>query len=124
LPETLRAAAQQAAKERGLEGKHVITLARSSVEGFLIFSARRDLREQAFKAWTERGANGGETDNRAILAEAVELRNEHARLMGFKSFADFSLDDTMAKTPQKVRELLEAVWPRAVARAAEERDAL
>lgn len=124
LPETLRAAAQQAAKERGLEGKHVITLARSSVEGFLIFSARRDLREQAFKAWTERGANGGETDNRAILAEAVQLRNEHARLMGFKSFADFSLDDTMAKTPQKVRELLEAVWPRAVARAAEERDAL
>lgn len=67
LPETLRAAAQQAAKERGLEGKHVITLARSSVEGFLIFSARRDLREQAFKAWTERGANGGETDNRASL---------------------------------------------------------
>lgn len=124
LPETLRAAAQQAAKERGLEGKHVITLARSSVEGFLIFSARRDLREQAFKAWTERGANGGETDNRAILAEAVQLRNEHARLMGFKSFADFSLDDTMAKTPQKVRELLEAVWPRAVARAAEEREAL
>lgn len=124
LPEMLRAAAQQAAKERGLEGKHVITLARSSVEGFLIFSARRDLREQAFKAWTERGANGGETDNRAILAEAVQLRNEHARLMGFKSFADFSLDDTMAKTPQKVRELLEAVWPRAVARAAEEREAL
>ncbi len=124
LPETLRASAQQAAKERGLEGKHVITLARSSVEGFLVFSARRDLREQAFKAWTDRGANGGETDNRAILAEAVQLRNEHARLMGFKSFADFSLDDTMAKTPQKVRELLEAVWPRAVARAAEERDAL
>lgn len=124
LPQTLRAAAGKAASDRGLEGKHVITLARSSVEGFLTFSARRDLREQAFKAWTERGANGGETDNRAILSEAVALRNEHARLMGFKSFADFSLEDTMAKTPQGVRDLLQAVWPKAVARAAEERDAL
>ncbi len=124
LPETLRAAAAQAAKEKGLDGKHVITLARSSVEGFLTFSARRDLREQAFKAWTSRGANGNETDNRAILAEAVQLRDEHARLMGFKSFADFSLDDTMAKRPETVRELLQAVWPKAVGRAAEERDDL
>ncbi|MGE0054661.1 MAG: M3 family metallopeptidase [Hyphomicrobium sp.] len=124
LPDTLRAAAQQAAKERGEDGKYVITLARSSVEGFLTFSARRDLREQAFKAWTDRGANGGNTDNRAILSEAVQLRNEHAQLMGYKSFADFSLDDTMAKTPKAVRDLLEEVWPRAVARAGEERDAL
>lgn len=124
LPETMRAAAAQAAKEKGLDGKHVITLARSSVEGFLTFSARRDLREQAFKAWTSRGASGKETDNRAILAEAVQLRDEHARLMGFKSFAEFSLDDTMAKRPETVRDLLQAVWPKAVSRAAEERDAL
>lgn len=124
LPETMRAAAAQAAKEKGLDGKYVITLARSSVEGFLTFSARRDLREQAFKAWTNRGANGKETDNRHILAEAVQLRDEHARLMGFKSFADFSLDDTMAKRPDTVRDLLQAVWPKAVKRAAEERDAL
>lgn len=124
LPATLRAAAQQAARDKGLDGKHVITLARSSVEGFLTFSARRDLREQAYKAWTERGANGGETDNRGILAEAVELRTEHAKLMGFKSFADFSLEDTMAKRPATVQELLGAVWAKALARAAEERDAL
>lgn len=124
LPETMRAAAQRAATDKGLDGKAVITLARSSVEGFLTFSARRDLREQAFKAWTERGANGKATDNRAILAEAVQLRNEHAHLMGFKSFADFSLEDTMAKQPATARELLEAVWPRAIARAAQERDAL
>jgi peptidyl-dipeptidase Dcp len=124
LPDTLRAAAHQAAKEKGLEGKYVITLARSSVEGFLTFSARRDLREQAFKAWTSRGANGKETDNRVILAEAVQLRDEHARLMGFKSFAEFSLDDTMAKRPETVRDLLQAVWPKAVSRAAEERDDL
>ena len=124
LPETMRAPAQQAAKDKGLDGKYVITLARSSVSGFLTFSARRDLREQAFKAWTERGANGGETDNRGILSEAVALRTEHARLLGFKSFADFSLDDTMAKNPAKVQELLGAVWGKAVTRAAEEREAL
>lgn len=124
LPDTLRNAAQRAARDKGLEGKYVITLARSSVEGFLTFSARRDLREQAFKAWTHRGANGNDSDNRAILSEAVQLRNEHARLMGFKSYADFSLEDTMAKRPDNVRELLEAVWPKAVARAGEEREDL
>jgi len=124
LPDDFRDAAARAAKDAGIEGKHLITLARSSVEGFLTFSARRDLREQAFKAWIERGANGGETDNRAILAEAVALRAEHARLMGFKSFAEFSLEDTMAKRPDAVHELLGAVWSKAVERAKEERDAL
>ncbi len=118
------AAAERAATDKGLKGKHVVTLARSSVEGFLTFSTRRDLREQAFKAWIERGANGGESDNRAILAEAVELRNEHARLMGFKSFADFSLEDTMAHDPGAVDALLQNVWGRALKKAGEERDLL
>ena len=124
LPETMRAAAERTAIDRGLPGKHVITLARSSVEGFLTFSTRRDLREQAFKAWIERGASGGETDNRGIFAEAVELRNEHARLMGFKSFADFSLEDTMARRPGAVDELLQDVWRRALKKAGAERDLL
>lgn len=124
LPESLRQGAAQAAAERGLAGRHVVTLARSSVEGFLTFSSRRDLREQAFKAWIARGANGGDTDNKRILAEAVELRGEFARLMGYKSFADFALADTMAKTPAAVSGLLQAVWPKAVAKAREERDAL
>ena len=102
----------------------MITLARSSVEGFLTYSSRRDLREQAFNAWTRRGAHDGETDNRQIVAEAVALRGEYARLMGFASFAEFSLQDTMAKTPGRVDELLRAVWEKAVVRAGEERDAL
>lgn len=124
LPEGLRAAAAREADERGLAGKHVITLARSSVEGFLTFSARRELREQAFNAWIGRGAGGGETDNRAVLAEIVALRKEYARLLGFDTFASFALSDTMAKTPEAVDRLLSEVWGHARRRAAEERDAL
>ncbi|CAA2143247.1 M3 family metallopeptidase [Hyphomicrobium sp. ghe19] len=124
LPDTLKESAARAAADAGLQGKAMITLARSSVEGFLTYSSRRDLREQAFNAWTRRGAHDGETDNRQIVAEAVALRGEYARLMGFPSFAEFSLQDTMAKTPGRVDELLRAVWEKAVVRAGEERDAL
>src|SRR5262249_4784185 len=117
-------AARAAAEERGLAGKHVITLSRSSVEPFLTFSARRDLREKAFRAWIARGEGGGATDNAAIIAEMVALRAERAKLLGFRSFAHFRLDDAMAKTPEAVRGLLETVWPRARARAMADRDAL
>ncbi len=124
LPPSVRAAAARAAKDHGVEGKHVITLARSSVESFLQFSTRRDLREQAFAAWTQRGEHGGDTDNRPIVAEIVALRGELARLLGYASFAEYSLAETMAKTPEAVRELLSAVWPKAIARVEEEREAL
>ncbi len=124
LPPSVRAVAARAAADMDLKGKHVITLSRSSVEPFLQYSARRDLREQAFNAWVKRGEMGGVTDNRAILAEIVRLRAELARLIGFETYADYSLGDTMAKTPAAVRELLQAVWPAAVKRAGEERDAL
>lgn len=124
LPENFRASAMRAAGDAGKPGKAIVTLARSSVEGFLTFSSRRDLREQAFRAWISRGANGGETDNRQIVAEVVALRAEMARIMGFKTFADFNLQDTMAKTPEAANELLLAVWGRAVKRADEERAAL
>ncbi|MGI9385076.1 MAG: M3 family metallopeptidase [Methyloligellaceae bacterium] len=124
LPDFLRAAAAQTAADLGLSGQHVITLARSSIDPFLQFSERRDLREQAFKAWTSRGANGGETDNRALIAETVALRTERARLLGFETFAGFKLDDTMAKTPEAVRDLLMQVWAPGIDRAARERDAL
>jgi peptidyl-dipeptidase Dcp len=124
LPPFLREAAAKAAEERGLEGKHVITLARSSIEPFLTFSSRRDLREQAFKAWASRGDTGGPTDNKAIIAEMVALRAERAKLLGYETFADFKLADTMAKTPAKVIGLLDEVWAPARRRAEEERDDL
>ena len=120
LPDFLRKAAAAAAREAGLEGKHVITFSRSSIEPFLTFSERRDLREQAYRAWLARGAAGGKTDNRALIAEIAALRAERAKLLGFDTFAHYKLDDAMAKTPQAVRELLEGVWQPARARALEE----
>jgi peptidyl-dipeptidase Dcp len=124
LPESVRAAAAQAAIELGKPGLHAITLARSSVEPFLTFSARRDLREEAFKAWSKRGENGGKSDNRKIVLEIVKLRAEMARLLGYESYAAYSLEDTMAKTPEAVRGLMDKVWPAGLKRAAEERAAL
>jgi peptidyl-dipeptidase Dcp len=124
LPDFARTAARATAEERGHPGKYAITLSRSSVEPFLQFSARRDLREKLFQAWTRRGENGGATDNRALIAEMVRLRGERAKLLGFATFAEYRLDDNMAKTPAAVRGLLEEVWGRARAKAAAERDAL
>jgi peptidyl-dipeptidase Dcp len=124
LPDFARAAARAAADERGHPGKYAITLARSSIETFLQFSSRRELREKAFKAWILRGENGGATDNRGLIAEMVALRAERARLLGFANFADYRLDDQMAKTPEAVRKLLDEVWGRALTKAAVERDAL
>ncbi|MBP2315677.1 M3 family metallopeptidase [Azospirillum soli] len=121
LPDFARSAAAQAARERGLEGKYVITLARSSVEPFLTFSARRDLRRIAYEAWTKRGEHEGEHDNRPLIQEIVRLRAEQARLLGYKTFADFKLDDSMAKQTSAVERLLLQVWEPAKRKAAAER---
>ena len=123
LPDFMREAMKSEARERGLDG-HVVTLSRSSVEPFLQFSTRRDLREKIFRAFTMRGDNGGATDNKAIIAETVKLRAERARLLGFPDFAHYRLDDAMAKTPAAVRNLLDTVWAQARASALADRDAL
>jgi peptidyl-dipeptidase Dcp len=123
LPSFMREAMRSEAQERRLDG-HVVTLSRSSVEPFLQFSERRDLREKVFRAFTMRGDNGGATDNKAIIAEMVRLRAERARLLGFSDFAHYRLDDAMAKTPAAVRDLLDTVWSRARQRALADRDAL
>ena len=124
LPDFVREAARAAAEERGIKGKHAITLQRSSVEPFLQFSSRRDLREKAFRAWQSRGDNNDKTDNKAVIAETVRLRAERARLLGYKTFAHYRLDDAMAKTPENVRGLLEKVWAPARKRALADRDAM
>ncbi|MBB4575141.1 M3 family metallopeptidase [Rhizobium lentis] len=120
LPEFLRDAMAAAARERGEEGRFAVTLSRSIIEPFLTFSERRDLREQAFKAWVARGENGGETDNRAVIRETLALRHQVASLLGYGNFAELKLDNTMAKTAEAVNGLLKAVWARAVKRAGEE----
>jgi len=124
LPDFARDAARAAAEERGHPGKYAITLARSSCEGFIQFSARRDLREKVFQAWIRRGENGGKTDNRGMISEMIALRAERARLLGYATFADYRLDDQMAKTPQAARKLLDEVWGRARIKAGIDRDAL
>ncbi len=124
LPETFVAAAKAAAEERGMAGKAIVTLSRSSVEPFLKSSARRDLREKVFKAFTARGDNGNANDNNATIVEILALREESARLLGFPTFAAYRLEDSMAKTPEAVRGLLERVWKPARLRALADRDAL
>ncbi len=122
LPDFLRDAAASAARARGLDG-WCVTLSRSLIEPFLQFSERRDLREQAWRAWVSRGEQG-ETDNRAIVAETLTLRRERAQLLGYPDYPAFKLEPEMAKTPQAARELLMRVWAPARARAAEEADKL
>lgn len=116
LPDFVVASARAAGEEKGVAGP-VVTLSRSLITPFLQFSPRRDLRETAFAAWAARGANGGETDNRAIAAETLALREERAQLLGYANFAAFKLETEMAKTPDAVRDLLMAVWEPAKAQA-------
>ncbi|QKV19932.1 M3 family metallopeptidase [Oricola thermophila] len=120
LPAWLVDALASVAEERGHPGKHAVSLSRSIADPFLTWSTRRDLREKVHKAWLARGENGGETDNGAVIAETLALRQELASLLGYESFAAYKLDDTMAKTPDNVSRLLETVWEKGVARANEE----
>jgi peptidyl-dipeptidase Dcp len=124
LPDFIRTAAAEAARERGLPGSYVITLSRSSVEPFLTFSARRDLRQAAYEAWTRRGEHDGEHDNRPLIREILTLRAEQAKLLGYDSFAAYRLDDTMAKSAAAVEQLLSQVWSPAKRKAAAERSEL
>jgi peptidyl-dipeptidase Dcp len=124
LPETFVAAARAAAEERGMAGKAIMTLSRSFVEPFLKSSSRRDLREKVFKAFTARGDNNNANDNNATIVEILSLREESAKLLGYPTFAAYRLEDSMAKTPEAVRGLLERVWKPARARALADRDDL
>ena len=125
LPEFARAVMRQAAAERGLpEGAHLVTLSRSHIVPFLTFSARRDLREQAWRAWVGRGEHDGDSDNREVAREILTLRNEQARLHGCNSFSDYALADTMAQTKEAVQGLLMRVWDAALQATERERQAV
>jgi peptidyl-dipeptidase Dcp len=124
LPDSFVASAKAAAEERGMAGKAIVTLARSAVETFLKTSARRDLREKVFKAFAARGDNGNANDNNETIVEILALREESARILGFPTYAAYRLEDSMAKTPEAVRGLLERVWKPARERALADRDAL
>jgi len=118
LPDFLKSAMAGAAAERGRAGDYAVTLSRSIYEPFTTFSERRDLREKAFKAFIGRGETGGATDNAPVVARMLALRAEKAKLLGYDSFAALKLDDTMAKTPEAVFDLLDPVWEKAREKAA------
>jgi peptidyl-dipeptidase Dcp len=118
LPDALVNSMKQAASEAGRAEGHAVTLSRSIVEPFLTYAPNRSQREEAFRAWSLRGENGGDTDNRALVAGTLALRTQKAKLLGYESYAAYKLDDTMAKTPDAVNGLLKDVWERALPRAA------
>lgn len=124
LPASVRDAARSVAEQRGEPDAWAITTSRSLVVPFLTFSERRDLREQAYRAWKSRGEHDGAHDNRPIAQEILALRHEQARLHGYASYADYALVDRMAGTPAAVRALLDRVWEPAKARARVEHAAL
>lgn len=116
LPDFVIAAARAAGKDHDVDGP-VVTLSRSLIVPFLQFCPNRALRQKAYEAWGARGANGGETDNRDIAAETLDLRAQRADLLGYDSFADYKLETEMAGTPDAVRDLLMKVWEPAKAAA-------
>lgn len=120
LPQSVKDAAAAEAVNKKLNGKWVITNTRSSIDPFLTFSEKREFREKAWRMFINRGDNGGEHDNNAIISEILLLRAERAKLLGYPTHAHWRLEVAMAKTPEKALELLEAVWTPAVARVREE----
>jgi peptidyl-dipeptidase Dcp len=120
LPEPLIAAARATAEAKGMKGKWVITNTRSSVEPFLEYSTRRDLREKVWRMFVQRGDSPGKHDNKPVIREILALRAERAKLLGFPSHAHWKTDDSMAKTPEGALALMMKVWPAAVTRAREE----
>jgi peptidyl-dipeptidase Dcp len=120
LPETLRAAARAEAVARGLKEHWVIANTRSSVEPFLTYSDRRDLRERVWRDFIMRGDHPGDRDNKPLITEILQLRAERAQLLGYPTHAHWRLENTMAATPERAMELMEAVWSPALARVREE----
>jgi peptidyl-dipeptidase Dcp len=118
LPENLKAAAASNATARNLPGKFIVVNTRSSVDPFLTESPVRAAREKVWRAFVNRGDNGGATDNNAIISKILKLRAERAKLLGYKTHAHWRLENAMAKTPENAMALMEAVWTPAIAQVA------
>lgn len=120
LPASFVKSAAVAATEREHEGEYAVTNTRSSMDPFLTFSDERDLREKVWRTYYNRGDNGDQYDNNALIAEILALRNERVKLLGYDNYAQWRLENRMAKTPENALKLMEAVWPAALARVKEE----
>ncbi len=120
LPEGIIAAAAKAAKDKGMEGKWVFGLSKPSWEPFLQYADNRELREKLYKAMYMRGDNGNEFDNKDNIKKIVSLRLERANILGYPTHADYVLEETMAKTPGNVMNLLNDIWKYALPQAKKE----
>lgn len=120
LPEDVRAAAAAAAEERDRPGEYAILNTRSSMDPFLTYSDRRDLREKVWRTYYSRGDNGDAHDNNGVIQKILKLRFERARLLGYPTHAHWRLEAAVAKTPEAAMDLMMRVWPAAIARVAEE----
>jgi peptidyl-dipeptidase Dcp len=120
LPESVIEAMAAAAAERGRDDAWAVTNTRSSMEPFLTYADDRPLRERVWRTYYNRGDNGDEHDNNAIITEILRLRAVRAKLLGYPTHAHWRLEPQMAKTPEAAMELMMRVWPKAVARVREE----
>ncbi|MBX3204448.1 MAG: M3 family metallopeptidase [Labilithrix sp.] len=120
LPDSVKSGAAAAAEARGKKGKWAITNTRSSMEPFLTYSTRDDLREKVWKSYVSRGDNNDSHDNKKIITEILKLRAERVKLLGYATHAHWRLENAMAKTPERAMALMEEVWKPAVARVREE----
>lgn len=120
LPQSVKQAAAEAAKKAGMEGKWLFTTHKASFIPVLQYSANRNLRKDLLLAYSQRANHNNDKDNKAIVTKIIKLRLQKANLLGFKSSADFSLDETMAKTPETVYKFLASVWEPALAKAKQE----
>lgn len=120
LPDWLISSMASAATNGGKEGQWAITNTRSSMSPFLTYSENRELREKVWNTYYNRGDNGDEHDNNAIITEILQLRDQRAKLLGYKTHAHWKLESQMAQTPENAIALMEKIWPHAIARANEE----
>lgn len=120
LPDSYISSSAQAAGDRGREAMHAVTNTRSSMAPFLTYSDERALREEVWKNYYSRGDNGDEHDNNQNIIDILKLRRERVELLGYKNYADWRLQNRMAKNADNAMAMMEAVWPAAIARVAEE----
>ncbi|MBU8891375.1 MAG: M3 family metallopeptidase [Bacteroidales bacterium] len=122
LPDGVISGATEAAKQNEMEGKWVFTLQKPSWIPFLTYSPKRELREEIYKAYFHRGDNNNDHDNKAVIADIVMLKDKRAKLLGYGNYAEYVIDDYMAKTPENVYDFLQQVWDPAIEVAKKERD--
>ena len=120
LPEDFLKSSAQIAKEKGKDGKYAVINTRSAMDLFLTFSIERKLRKQVWENYYSRGDNEDKYDNKAIISDILKLRHERIKLLGYNNFAEWRLQNRMAKTPEIALNLLETIWPSSIERVAEE----